>query len=45
MFIDGQLDGQTDTGEFPDHKKSSSGLRPEELIINIKKGPQKSLQI
>ena len=32
-------DGQTDAGEFPDRKKSSSGLRPEELIIS-KKGPQ-----
>ena len=37
MFTDGHLDGQTDGGEFPDRKKSSSGLRPEELIIS--KGP------
>ena len=34
MFTDGQLDGQTDAGEFPDRKKSSSGLRPEELMIS-----------
>ena len=44
MFTDGQLDGRTDTGEFLDRKKSSSGQRPEELII-IKKGPQKGPQI
>ena len=43
MFTDGQLDGQTDAVEFPDRKKSCSGLRPEELIISkraLKKGPQ-----
>ena len=34
MFTDGQLDGQTDAGEFPDRKKSSSGLRQEEFIIS-----------
>ena len=43
MFTDGQLDGQTDAREFPDRKKSSSGLHPEELIISksdiISKGP------
>ena len=37
MFIEGLLDGQTDAGEFPDRKKSSSGLRLEELLIYIKK--------
>ena len=26
--------GRTDAGEFPDHKKSYSGLRLEELIIS-----------
>ena len=40
MFTDGQLEGQTDAGEFQDRKK----LRPEELIIS-KKGPQKGRQI
>ena len=41
MFTDGQLDGQTDAGEFPDRKKSSSGLHPEELMISKRpsKGP------
>ena len=33
MFTDGQLDRQTDAGEFPDRKKRSSGLRTEELVI------------
>ena len=33
MFIERLLDGQTDAGEFPDRKKSSSGLRLEDLII------------
>ena len=33
MFTDGQLDRQTDAGGLPDRKKSSSGLRPDELII------------
>ena len=37
MFIEGLLDGQTDAGEFPDRKKSSSGLRLEELLIYIYK--------
>ena len=41
MFIEGLLDGQTDAGEFPDRKKSSSGLRLEELLIYKKKCPQK----
>ena len=36
MFIEGLLDGQTDAGEFPDRKKSSSGLRLEKLIIKKK---------
>ena len=31
MFTDRQLDGQTDAGEFPRRKKSSSGLQ--ELIM------------
>ena len=35
---------RADAGEFSDRKKSSSGLRPEELIIS-KKGPQKGRQI
>ena len=30
----GRTDGQADAGEFPDRKESSSGLRPEELIIS-----------
>ena len=34
MFIEGQLDEETDVAEFPDRKKSSSGLRPEEVIIS-----------
>ena len=33
MFPDGHLDRQTDAGEFPDRKKSSSELH-EELIIS-----------
>ena len=37
MFTDGQLDGLTDVGEFPDRKKSSSGLRPEEVHVIISK--------
>ena len=32
---------QTDAGEFPDRKKSSSGLRLEELLIYIKKSALK----
>ena len=30
------MDGRTNAGEFPDRKKSSSGLRPEELMISKK---------
>ena len=43
MFTDRQLDGQTDTGKFPGHKKSSSGLRPEELM-NIKRALKRALK-
>ena len=42
MYTGGLLDGQTNAGEFPDRKKSSSGLRLEELILKKKvpsKGP------
>ena len=34
MFTDGQVDAQPNAGEFLDRKKSSSGLRPEELMIS-----------
>ena len=37
-----QLDGQTDAGEFPDRKKSSSGLRPEEIILSKRALPSMS---
>ena len=40
MFTDGQLDGQTDAGDFTDRKKTTS-----RRANNFKKGPQKGTQI